>query len=100
MAIIGGQPHPSQLAGGISIALVTTLWGLMIAIPALTIHGVFQNRIEMLASDAAQRAEKLLSQMAQILKEQKRIESQRGAQQITEIPARPGGTARSPISPM
>jgi biopolymer transport protein ExbB len=100
MAIIGGQPHPSQLAGGISIALVTTLWGLMIAIPALTIHGIFQNRIEILASEAAQRAEKLLSQMSQILKEQKRTESQRGAQQITEIPSKQGGAAKSAISPL
>ena len=40
LALAGGQPHPSQLAGGISVALVTTFWGLLIAIPALTIHGI------------------------------------------------------------
>jgi biopolymer transport protein ExbB len=92
MAAVGGQPHPSQLAGGISIALVTTLWGLMIAIPALTIHGVFQNRIEMFASEAAEQAEKILSQVAYILREQKRVEQPKiTTQPITEIPPKAGG---------
>ncbi|MCG8509209.1 MAG: MotA/TolQ/ExbB proton channel family protein, partial [Rhodospirillales bacterium] len=31
-----GQADPNELAGGISTALVTTLWGLIVAIPALT----------------------------------------------------------------
>ena len=48
----GGQPQPAQLADGISVALVTTFWGLIIAIPALAVHGVFRNRIETLVSDA------------------------------------------------
>jgi biopolymer transport protein ExbB len=97
MAAVGGQPHPSQLAGGISIALVTTLWGLMIAIPALTIHGVFQNRIEMLASESAEQAEKTLSQIAYILREQKRTEQSKSGsgQPIVEIPPKSGGTIRT-----
>jgi biopolymer transport protein ExbB len=97
MAAVGGQPHPSQLAGGISIALVTTLWGLMIAIPALTIHGVFQNRIEMLASESAEQAEKTLSQIAYTLREQKRTEQTKSGpgQPITEIPPKSGGTIRT-----
>jgi biopolymer transport protein ExbB/TolQ len=48
----GGQPQPAQLAGGISVALVTTFWGLLIAIPSLAIHGIFRQRIETIASDA------------------------------------------------
>jgi biopolymer transport protein ExbB len=99
MAAVGGQPHPSQLAGGISVALVTTLWGLMIAIPALTVHGVFQNRIEMLVSEAAAVSEKLLSQMAHILREQRRIELPKSTQPINEIPAKPGGALRTPVQP-
>ena len=97
MAAVGGQPHPSQLAGGISIALVTTLWGLMIAIPALTIHGVFQNRIEMLASESAEQAEKTLSQIAYTLREQKRTEQPKSGpgQPIAEIPPKSGGTIRT-----
>jgi biopolymer transport protein ExbB len=107
MAAVGGQPHPSQLAGGISIALVTTFWGLMIAIPALTVHGVFQNRIEILASEAAGQAEKLLSQMAHILREQRRAEQPKAAhsassgqaQSITEIPSKRGGTIQTRVPP-
>jgi biopolymer transport protein ExbB len=89
MAMAGGQPNPAQLAGGISVALVTTFWGLMIAIPAVTIHGLFRNRIEMLVSEAAVEAEKLLPQMVHILREQRRTEQPKLAQPIVEIPACP-----------
>ncbi|MHC4221188.1 MAG: MotA/TolQ/ExbB proton channel family protein [Planctomycetota bacterium] len=57
----GGQPQPAHLAEGISIALVTTFWGLFIAIPALAIHGIFRNRIETLANDAVTETEVFLS---------------------------------------
>ena len=108
IAAVSGQPHPSQLAGGISVALVTTFWGLMIAIPALTIHGFFQNRIETLACEAAEESEKLLLQLARMLREQKLVEQQKTAhstgstpstssgqaQPITEIPSKQSGTLR------
>lgn len=64
----GGQPQPAQLAEGISIALVTTFWGLFIAIPALAVYGVFQNRIETLASDAVVEAENILPQIRRSLR--------------------------------
>lgn len=99
IAAVSGQPHPSQLAGGISVALVTTFWGLMIAIPALTIHGFFQNRIETLACEAAEESEKLLLQLARMLREQKLVEQQKTSQPITEIPSRQSGTLRPPASP-
>ncbi|NIA16980.1 MAG: hypothetical protein GWO86_01400 [Planctomycetes bacterium] len=60
IVLAGGQPRPDQMAGGISIALVTTFWGLLIAIPALAVHGVFRNRIETLAAEAALQAEMVL----------------------------------------
>ena len=59
----GGQPQPAHLAGGISVALVTTFWGLFIAIPALTVHGIFRNRIEALVSEAATEAENIMPQI-------------------------------------
>jgi len=59
----GGQPQPAHLAEGISVALVTTLWGLLVAIPALVIHGIFRNRIETLASEAARQAEAVLQEI-------------------------------------
>jgi biopolymer transport protein ExbB len=41
----GGPPQAHELAGGISLALVTTQIGLMIAIPALILFEVFKNRL-------------------------------------------------------
>ncbi|UCC21579.1 MAG: MotA/TolQ/ExbB proton channel family protein [Planctomycetota bacterium] len=66
----GGQPQPAQLAGGISVALVTTFWGLFIAIPALAIHGVFRNRIETLANDAVIEAEHIVPEIRRSIKKQ------------------------------
>jgi biopolymer transport protein ExbB len=88
----GGQPQPAQLAGGISVALVTTFWGLFIAIPALAIHGVFRNRIETLANDAVIEAEDIVPAIRQNIKKQTLsiAESRRAAkakQPISELPA-------------
>ena len=63
IVIAGGQPQPAQLAEGISVALVTTFWGLLIAIPALAIHGIFQNRIETIISDAVIVAEDIMAEV-------------------------------------
>ena len=60
VVISGGQPSPVQLADGISVALVTTFWGLFIAIPALAIHGVFRNRIETLVNEAVGEADDII----------------------------------------
>jgi len=49
----GGVTQPDQLAEGISIALVTTFWGLIVAIPALAMYGLFRNRIDDLTAQAA-----------------------------------------------
>jgi biopolymer transport protein ExbB len=49
----GGVSRPDQLAEGISIALVNTFWGLIIAVPALAVYGFLRNRVELLASEAA-----------------------------------------------
>lgn len=63
LGIAGGQPRHDQLAANISIALVTTFWGLLIAIPALTIHGIFRTRVEALIGEAAVEIEDLLFQI-------------------------------------
>lgn len=67
IVITGGQPQPAELAGGISVALVTTFWGLFIAIPALGIYGIFKNRIETLVSDAVTESENVMVQIRQFL---------------------------------
>jgi len=59
----GGQPEPADLAGGISVALVTTWWGLLIAIPALGALGILRNRMETYAAEAALIAEDYLQNL-------------------------------------
>ena len=56
----GGQPEPVDLADGISVALVTTWWGLVVAIPALAAYGFFRNRIDTFAAETAVTAEDIL----------------------------------------
>lgn len=48
-----------ELAGSISLALVTTLMGLILAIPCLALFTFFRNRIDALASEAGQEIERL-----------------------------------------
>lgn len=47
-----GMPNPTELAGGVGTALVTTFWGLIVAIPALAVYAVMRNRIDALSSEA------------------------------------------------
>jgi biopolymer transport protein ExbB len=58
-----GQAQPAQLAHGISIAWVTTFWGLLVAIPALAAHGIFRNRVETLVSEAATQVESIIIEL-------------------------------------
>lgn len=93
----GGQPQPAQLAEGISVALVTTFWGLLIAIPALAVHGVFRNRIETLISDAVTEAENIMPEIRRSLKKQ--VEQPKLKQPIREIGGRAAGTVRQSLRP-
>ena len=57
----GGTPAPGQLAGSIGIALVTTLLGLAIAIPALAVYSIMRSRIDALTSEAMVASQQLLA---------------------------------------
>ncbi len=48
----GGQADPALLAGGIGTALVTTFWGLVVAIPALMTYATVRNWIDALIAEA------------------------------------------------
>jgi biopolymer transport protein ExbB len=54
------QPRPSQLAEGISMALVTTLIGLLLAIPAVTAFNLMKNRLARLVMETGQQAGNLM----------------------------------------
>ena len=56
-------PRYELLADAISIALVTTFWGLLVGIPALFFYGVFQTRIEAFISEAAIETDSLLGRL-------------------------------------
>lgn len=55
-----GGVDPRRLAGGIFEALMTTVMGLIVAIPALYMFGIFRNRVDALVHDASQRAERIV----------------------------------------
>jgi biopolymer transport protein ExbB len=57
----GGMPEPARIADDISVALVTTFWGLLVAIPALSVFALFRNRIDVLTAECALAADRLLS---------------------------------------
>ncbi len=52
-----GVAHASDLAGGIYLALMTTVEGLMIAIPSVGAYALFKHRAEQLAFETTQMAE-------------------------------------------
>jgi biopolymer transport protein ExbB len=55
------QPKPSQLAGGISMALITTLVGLLLAIPAIIAFNLLKNRLTRLVMETGQQVGRLMS---------------------------------------
>ncbi len=58
----GGNADPTLLAGGIGTALVTTFWGLIVAIPALSAYAIIRNRIDELTTEATSLAEEFVNQ--------------------------------------
>lgn len=64
----GVAPKPEQLAEGIATALVTTLIGLWIAIPAISFFHLFRNRVEEINSDASEESMRLMARFKSISK--------------------------------
>lgn len=55
------QPKPSKLAEGISMALITTLVGLTLAIPAIIAFNMLKNRLSRLVMETGQLASNLMA---------------------------------------
>ena len=62
----GTTPPASQLAGGISKALLTTLVGLFIAIPAITAYNILRNRVQRLVLEAGITSENLMGRFEKV----------------------------------
>ena len=60
IAATEGAAPPSQLAGGISEALITTCLGLVVAIPTIFFVAFFRNRIDSLVAEAEMVVERLM----------------------------------------
>jgi len=56
-----GAADPSQLAGDISVALLTTLWGLINAIPCIICYFILKNKYNGLVADSIHIAEELIN---------------------------------------
>jgi biopolymer transport protein ExbB len=59
----GGEPKAADLAKGISHALVVTLLGIALSVPAIFCHAFFRNRLIRMSLDVANIADDLLTQM-------------------------------------
>jgi biopolymer transport protein ExbB len=60
IAATGGTARPDQLAGGIGKALVTTLMGLIVAIPSMIAFSFFRNKIDSIVAEAGKRVEQIM----------------------------------------
>jgi len=60
IAASGGAANPSDLAGGISMALVTTCMGLIVAIPTMFFVAFFRKRIDSYVAESETVVEKLM----------------------------------------
>jgi biopolymer transport protein ExbB len=61
IASTGGAADPAMLAGGIGTALVTTFWGLLIAIPATSAYALLRNRAIAISDQALAQVDDLLA---------------------------------------
>jgi biopolymer transport protein ExbB len=60
IAASGGMAKPDELAGGIGQALVTTLMGLVVAIPTMIAFSYFRNRIDSIVAEAGKCVEQIM----------------------------------------
>lgn len=63
LAVPGSTPKPDELAKGISHALVVTLLGIGLSVPAIFCHAFFRNRLIRISIDTSNIADDLLTQM-------------------------------------
>lgn len=66
------NPAPSDFAPAISEALVTTFFGLCVAVPALAAYAWFRNKIDEMSSETALMCEYLMSPLRKSLREKRR----------------------------
>jgi biopolymer transport protein ExbB len=94
----GGSPNPAKLADGISHALVVTLVGIALSVPAIFFHAFFRNRLIRISMDVGNIADDLLTQMYH----NSRRSGPSSAPPTAETPAPPearGGVTAAAVKP-
>lgn len=88
LSATGGAARPDQLAGDISKALITTVMGLIVAIPCTAVYAYFRNRIDHVTTGVGDVIDELTSHLEAV------------PDQGRSAPgARPGETPRSTLTP-
>ena len=82
------NPQVAQLAPGIYKALVTTLLGLGVAVPALASFAIFRNRIDELVAESSRMAEHVFADYKRSRAKRKRRKARRG-EQLESPPTEP-----------
>ncbi|MFO0951750.1 MAG: MotA/TolQ/ExbB proton channel family protein, partial [Isosphaeraceae bacterium] len=67
----GAQPRPEKVAEGISTALVITLLGISLAVPAIFFFALFRNRIAVMTMEATRVADRVISSLVAAAKQAK-----------------------------
>ncbi|MFM7319479.1 MAG: MotA/TolQ/ExbB proton channel family protein, partial [bacterium] len=83
------SPKPSELATGVSQALVTTVWGLLQAIPAIVAHTVMKNRVSRMMLETGIASERMLSRFQSLSKSAKAGVSTQTPTQTQTAPTNP-----------
>ena len=67
----GAQPRPEKVAEGISTALVITLLGISLAVPAIFFFAFFRNRIAVMTLEATRVADRVINSLVAAAKQAK-----------------------------
>jgi biopolymer transport protein ExbB len=67
----GAQPRPEKVAEGISTALVITLLGISLAVPAIFFFAFFRNRISVMTMEATRVADRVINSLVAAAKQAK-----------------------------
>lgn len=91
----GGFAKPDELAGSIAVALITTVLGLVVAIPVSACLVFFRNRIDSISSDVSEMTEELLG----VVESHQSNAQQRPAAPQPQQPARQPATVQTAPRP-
>ena len=94
LSVTEGPVRPDNLAGDISVALITTVMGLIVAIPCTAIYAFLRNRVDHLVTEIGQTIEELVAHIEHAPGPVSQPVTQPAAQPVAQPVATPGQPAR------